>query len=414
METEYASGELNCHRPQPAALARPSESAPPLNDQEPDAMVGVQRTMRAVWVLLLVAGLVACPSTPRSTAGPVVEAPRLPTVAPLVVGDEVSFRQETGLRVYPEGVRIGRALAGARAVVAELRPEGVLVRLSDWERSSVQPYRPNEPVRVVVPREILVAGPVRADAPSLREGTVVVDHVRTLSPVPSADGALLVSMGCGPARIIDERRVEGRTWQQVAQRRDGVEVVGWTDEPIRTQRGLHCSQNRLYPRELGGAEPPDDFVAVTADLDAHRLLADYPFWIELDGEGYPICRESHRSGPWLVTEAYRDDSRFPGELVQRRYRVAEHGAWFELQGPETFFVGKRRRVRARCAAHFTLLAVDPERAAVVAAWDHVAAYRPGTHPQMFRTARACERAAEALAIGSGADPGELSMPLFGC
>ena len=390
--------------------------------------------MNARLPIPLALALLSCAPPPATSAGPAAPPSTSgaigaddTTTERLAQGDRVFFLRTTSLAVVPEGEALGRAFAGAEAEVVELRPDGLWLRLPVFERHSAERYVPGEtPIVVQVPRDAVATSMAAQDRKAAAvsdlaveqvalSGTAVEDHQRDLQLRPGdVDGASL-PLRCGTSRIVEERRIDGETWQRVAQIRERIEVVGWTDHPIRTQQGHPCGQTRLYRRDMeAGVAVPSTFVAVTDGLDARDLLDKYRFFVELDAEGAPLCRAFEPRGDALVVGPYVDDAAFRGRTVERRYRLSTQGASVELLGPEIATIDGERRLRSRCGHVFTFVGADGERATLLDFGSDVVAYREGAAAHLFVTKQACDEAVASLALGQRVEPSRRTLPLFGC
>jgi hypothetical protein len=206
---------------------------------------------------LVLALLTACAAVPRARVAPQAATPVAvpdrrdvegvaPSAGPRFAARALALRDGA-----PDGPVIGRLLPGA-AVDAERFDDGghAEVRLPVFQRivrveGGVSP----RPLLAWVEADGLRAGPVDAPETPPVEGRRARDHHTRFAA--AEDAWPFAWSVCGPITIVEERRDEaGRVVAtRASQRRERIELVGWTETPIRGPRGDHPCPPRIVRSE---------------------------------------------------------------------------------------------------------------------------------------------------------------------
>lgn len=197
----------------------------------------------------------------------------------------------------PSGPVIGRIFAGAYAGVVSFAPPHAVIAVPPFESPLGNPILAHLDAALLGPEP----GPLVEPPP---EGKLVREWGAALSA--EAEGERFTRTVCGELRILSERPASngrGDVVRQVAQRRDGVEVVGWTvgaafagnrcpARVVWSEAGRLVLRDGPRRRSVAVSEAPQGFVPVPSSPEdplAAALRGYAPvFWLIETATG-PQC-----------------------------------------------------------------------------------------------------------------------------
>lgn len=289
------------------------------------------------------------------------------------------MQRETVLRLdTPDGSVIGRAFEGAHVRVERVTGVAAEITLAQFER----PVRVEGGVKQVpLTAWVDVSALGTREAPLVEpppSGRAVRDHYSRIADRPGELGFFYTH--CGPLQIIEQDKDTTR----VAQRAGGVELVGWSELPIRAARGdFRC------PARVAETGTPSGFAQVRS-VDAASVLraGQTVHWlVETDDDGY-ACTDWH-----VTKDELRHTGRAHGERVETLYTIEREGDRVTLLGPTTRSASGQSSLG--CGDDYRAVDVDAERLVLVphAGSRRFVAYDPDDTEVWYLSEPACRAAA---------------------
>jgi len=323
------------------------------------------------------------------------------------------------------GPIIGRIFPGAYVGVVSFAPPTAVIVVPLFASPHGNAVRAHLDSAVLGPEP----GPLVEPPP---EGKLARDHHRGLAVEPEGDR--FTSTLCGELRILAERprsNGSGELLSQVAQRRDGVEIVAWTDQGISGVRGdVRCPSRFVWsegtefvlqdgPRQRKVAVPavPPGFVRVPSgreDALAAALRGYAPvFWL-VEGSSGATCVEWKPGG--ALVRGHDGSTSFEGRLERREtegedliitsytlsysaFSPAGDTGHLVLLGPSTETRGLRdRALRSEtgllCGETYLTMAAQDDELTVIPGQSPqpIVAYHPDDAERWYLSSQACEAA----------------------
>jgi hypothetical protein len=332
---------------------------------------------------------------------------------------------------------------GLDATVEEGARVVAVSRVGDQVRIAVPQfpvYQPNASmVNGILPSAVLQDRVLPLGPPGPHRGIVVENHEAEL--VTQRDGKRWTfELQCGVAEVLDQVQKPGASevWQQISQTREGIELRGWTNEPIDRSWGGHVCGARAVTMRPDMHEPFEHgFFAGQALLKTvHWLRPSEPDSDAIDRAAFerideaPVPEGFEQVKPELIRSAMRDLKRGArlysieaieeGRCVERvvsqnklRYRYEETGVSgartrveveysvglgsegrIDLDGPvvRRWAQGRHSGIAYACSSWLRVVGVDDTGLQLVAGSFPVVSYHPDDVARWYRTREACETA----------------------
>lgn len=347
-----------------------------------------------------------------------------------------------------------RALPGARLLVLRTEEDQAVVLLEQFLRAGRFPmledeptkawYRAEqearrEPLMVMVPTRALMsastssgslAPPPAASSPH-EDRIVAVDHERLLLTQPH-ERYFAINLNCGEVEVVQEDLVDGRTWQLLRQQTGGVELTGWTHEPILYSWGTGvCDPRAVYIQRLAprtavyrdgwkrlGEAPSEDHCSKDPLL-LHTCYADAPTpagYKKVDPAAIqPAIREMEAGTKLYSIEVVQDaalcvERSTAGQHIRYSYTLTDddgqqtrtvlYSAGYDesglisLDGPtiESRVGADTTSISLSCAAYTRIVHADEHSIQSLGEYSPVISYHPDDVTHWYRSKNDCEQA----------------------
>ena len=355
--------------------------------------------LRRLVLLTLVLAVVGC--RPAVVAAPVpARAPavaKIASVAPpsLGPGPAVVQRESVLHLDEPDGPEIGRAFAGAHVHVERVTGTAAEIALPQFQR----PVRVEgigvmeKPLTAWIDASALGARAVPLAAPPLA-GRAARDQYMRVGDRPGELGFFYLR--CGPFAILEQ----GPETTRVAQRADGVELVGWSEVRVLGSRG----DFRCPPHFAERGTPPGYEQARSVDVVSVLRAGRTIHWLVETDDGY-ACED------WHVT---RSELRHKRRDVETDYTIEREGDRVVLLGPTTR--SPRGESAFGCGDDYRAVDLDGDRLVLVphAGSRPIAAYDPEDTEVWDLTESACRAAAARASSPAALATAQLAPVHSGC
>lgn len=303
----------------------------------------MKKEVRFVGVSILGFFLLGCGSRQEAqtpTASPVQPPVEVRNEPPAYeIAEQLWVQSSTEIRLDgPTGPVVGRAYPGARLTVVSITEQWLEVGLEQFGHRFVG--NSHQGLLTGFVSSTRLGRGEASVSPAALKGRVVENFRRALSPTPFGEDRF-VDTSCGVLRVAEDRdNPDGQSAQKLAQYRDGVEIFGWSDRPVRGLRGDNiCPRRVIYADrwqvELGNRpQVPPGYVL--RDLERSTLAASHAlktgnqfYWLLDEAEG-AVCRGYRIGDQELVSEPYVKERR----VVREIHGYQRVGSWLELLGPD--------------------------------------------------------------------------------
>ena len=355
---------------------------------------------RLVFVtLVLVAGCRAAVVAPPHHAlhpPPLAKIARVSPPPSLGPGPAVVQRESVLHLDEADGPEIGRAFAGAHVHVARVEGTAAEIALPQFQR----PFRveggvTEKPLTAWIDASALGTRAIPLVEPPLA-GRAARDQYMRVADRPGELGFFY--MRCGPFEILEQ----GPETTRVAQRADGVELVGWSEERVLGTRGDFRCQPHVVE---DGAAPPGYEQARSVDVAAVLRAGRTIHWLVETDDGHYACED------WHVT---RSELRHVRRNMQTEYTLEREGDRVVLLGPT--MRSPQGESAFGCGDDYRAVDLDADRLVLVphAGSRPIAAYDPDDTEVWYLTESACRAAAARASSPPALATAELPPVHSGC